>query len=275
MSSDQYLTLDGVRLRYRDEGAGPAVVLLHGWTLDLEMWEPQVEGLRERFRLLRFDRRGFGLSSGAPDIAADATDARCLCHHVGIRRAAFVGMSQGARILERLILDSPTLLACVVFDGAPDMRPGGTLTNADIPFAQLSELAKAQGLAAFRAAWAEHPLSKLLTADAGMHALLGKILDRYPGTDLLAPGPGTPMAPFVPEQVRIPAIVLNGELDLPSRRHAGDLLARALPVAERILIPQAGHIANLDNPRDYNDALVRFISAATAPSACQPPPSAR
>ncbi len=43
-SPDHYLTVEGVRLRYRDEGQGPAVLLVHGWTLDLEMWESPGRG---------------------------------------------------------------------------------------------------------------------------------------------------------------------------------------------------------------------------------------
>jgi pimeloyl-ACP methyl ester carboxylesterase len=290
MSADRYLQAAGARLRYRDEGSGPPVVLLHGWTLDLEMWEPQVQELRRRFRMVSFDRRGFGLSSGTPDIEADASDARALCHELGVRRAAFVGMSQGARILERLIVESPALVACVVFDGAPDMRPGGTLTIGDIPLAKLRKLAKTEGLAAFRSAWAEHPLSKLVTPDAGMHVLLRRILDRYPGNDLLTPAgiaavpaiAGVPTSEATPdstgatraarrsnsaaapgaftlERVQVPALVLTGELDLESRRRAADLLASLLPRAERIVIPRAGHIANLDNPRAYNGSLARFL----------------
>lgn len=292
MSADRYLQIDGARLRYRDEGGGLPVVLVHGWTLDLQMWEPQVEMLRDRFRLVRFDRRGFGLSSGAPDIEADASDARSLCRELGIARAAFVGMSQGARVLERLVVESAELIGCVVFDGAPDMRAGGNLTNADIPVMRLRELARTQGLAAFRQTWAEHPLSKLVTQDRRMHALLTEILERYPGNDLMGPGaepspesgtrpdlsvtdgppkpngpleataPPTATGPFALDRVRVPALVLNGELDLESRRRAGELMAKLLPNAERILIPRAGHMANLDNPPDYNGGVARFISRA-------------
>ena len=73
---DQYLMVEDARLRFRDEGAGPAVILLHGWTLDLEMWDPQVARLRQEFRLVRVDRRGHGFSSGTPSPARDAIENR-------------------------------------------------------------------------------------------------------------------------------------------------------------------------------------------------------
>ena len=69
IAADRHLSVPGARLRYRDEGAGPAVVFVHGWTLDLDMWEPQAP-LAAQLRLVRFDRRGFGLSSGTRPSAA-------------------------------------------------------------------------------------------------------------------------------------------------------------------------------------------------------------
>ena len=59
-SADRFLPVPGARLRFRDEGSGVALVLIHGWTLDLEMWSPQAQPLRDRFRIIRMDRRGFG-----------------------------------------------------------------------------------------------------------------------------------------------------------------------------------------------------------------------
>ncbi len=259
-SADRYLEVNGARLRYRDDGQGIPVVLIHGWALDLDMWEPQVEALRDRCRLVRFDRRGFGLSSGFPDLAADANDVLALCRHLHVERAVFVGMSQGARVLERLVQLAPESILGLVFDGAPDMRPGGTLTSADVPIARYTEVARSEGLPAFRRLWSRHPLSLLVTRDPGAHELLKKMLDRYPAKDLLHAAPAAAdSAPFRPESVRIPSLVMNGERDVESRRRAAVVLAQALPACELASIPNAGHLSNLDNPSSYNDILKRFI----------------
>jgi pimeloyl-ACP methyl ester carboxylesterase len=61
------------------------------------------------------------------------------------------------------------------------------------------------------------------------------------------------------EDIHVPALVLNGEFDLESRRLAGEALSRVLPRAERQIISGAGHLANLDNPQNYNDVLRRFL----------------
>jgi 3-oxoadipate enol-lactonase len=307
MSGDRYFEVGGARLRYRDDGDGPAVVLIHGWTLDLDMWEPQVNALSHRFRVVRFDRRGSGLSSGHPRLGEDAQDVRELCRYLGIACAAFVGMSQGARVLERLAAAEPKLVSSLVFDGAPDMRPGGTLTSNDVPLADYAALARSAGLEAVRQKWAAHALARLVTTDPQMHELLRRMISRYPGKDLdvgaaaaseagsaaasvagsaaasvAGPTAGrtasslaatsvagravseSAAAPAVVDlaSVGVPVLVLTGELDLQTRRAAGDLLASLIPAAQRAIIPRAGHLPNLDNPGAYNEALLRFLSGA-------------
>lgn len=265
MGRDRYVEINGVRLRFRDEGQGAAILMIHGWTLDLDMWEPQVRDLSRNFRIVRFDRRGFGLSSGTAGIAEDAADAQALCGHLGIRRVALVGMSQGARVLQMLVGLAPRMISSIVFDGAPDIRPGGRLTAEDIPLTRLSSLARKDGVEAFRREWAQHPLARLVTSETRARELLSVMIGRYSASDLLALNSGRGSA--APQalrsrslqMIRIPALVLNGRLDIASRRRAGNALARALNFPERALIPRAGHLPNLDNPQAYNRTLRCFL----------------
>jgi pimeloyl-ACP methyl ester carboxylesterase len=261
MDNDRFLEVTDARLRYRDEGTGPAILLIHGWSLDLDMWEPQVGDLSRTFRLIRFDRRGYGLSSGKPSLAHDAADVQALCRHLGVQRAAFVGMSQGARVLHRLAGAIPGSICCLVFDGSPDMRPGADLTAKDVPLSEYAAVLRNEGIEAFRRNWAAHPLTRLRTEDRDAHALLSRMLGRYAATDLMVP-PAEVTEIIVPprlEDIHVPALVLNGEFDLESRRLAGEALSKSLPRAERKVISDAGHLANLDNPQSYNEILRRFL----------------
>ena len=87
---DRHLDVRGARLRYRDAGHGPPVLLIHGWALDLDMWEPQLASLSRRFRVVAVDRPGFGRSTGSGSLARDVADLRTLC------RAANEVLSQAA-----------------------------------------------------------------------------------------------------------------------------------------------------------------------------------
>ncbi len=258
---DHYFAAVAANLRYRDEGSGPAVLLIHGWTLDLDMWEPQAVELSRTFRVVRFDRRGFGLSSGQPGIAADVADARALCRHLGLERVACIGMSQGARVVRDLAAVEPALMTCLVFDGSPDLRPGGTLTRDDVPRTDYRALVEAHGIDAFRRIWAEHPLARLRTKDEHARGLLRAMLSRYPGIDLREHANDTDGGadPAPPAGLRIPALVINGKYDLESRRNAGRLLAQGFPSCEQVVIPDSGHLPNLDHPGAYNTVVRSFL----------------
>ena len=259
--TDQFLSIDGARLRYRDDGGGPAVLLVHGWTLDLEMWDPQVAALRQSFRLVRLDRRGFGQSTGRPSLARDVSDIGWLCRHLGLERVALVGMSQGARVVMEYAATATTAVVCMVLDGAPDVARR-TGTEPDVPIAHYRELLRAKGIQAFRREWAMHPLAQLRTTDAGARQLLNAMIERYPGTDLAeATDDSDDAGPLVPlETVAPPALVISGQFDLRSRLDAAQRLAARLPRAERAVIPGAGHLPNLDNPDAYNRALGAFLT---------------
>jgi pimeloyl-ACP methyl ester carboxylesterase len=261
-ATDSFAEVRGARLRFRDEGAGSPVVLLHGWALDLDVWAPQAAALAPRYRVIRFDRRGFGLSGGAPSLDDDLLDLQALLDRLGVDRAALVGSSQAARVVLRAALAAPDRVACLVLDGAPDevTRGARALTADDIPLAAYRELARGSDMDSVRRDWSRHPFTRLVGGDAGARARLGEIIARYPGRDLLAPDAGPP--PRLAAQLRsiaAPALVLNGEGDTSSRLSTGALLASAVPRARRVMVPAAGHLPNLDNPTFYNAALFRFF----------------
>lgn len=259
---DDYFQSGEVRLRFRDEGEGMPVVFIHAWTVDLEIWDPQSAALAQSMRIVRFDRRGFGLSQGTPALAADCDDLRTLVDRLGLARVALVGASQGARVALSFAMQQPERVAGLVLDGPPG-EIGGPVAAGDGDFSvdEFRRLVRDGGVDAFRHAWRAHPLMKLHTTDSRMRALLDSMLARYPARDLLGPG-ATPTPRVGAEalaRVAIPALIVNGQHDTKARLRAGEQLARVLPQAKRILIPGAAHLPNLDNPAAYNEAIRSFL----------------
>lgn len=266
--ADQYLELAGARLRFRDEGRGPVVVLIHGWTLDLEMWEPQICALSASFRLIRFDRRGFGLSSGQPSLSCDLTDLQALLTHLQIERAALVGMSQGARVAIQAAALMPACVACIVLDGPPsDELTDAAGADALLPLDEYRQLVRTSGMEAFRRVWASHFYVRLRTADARVRELLKQIIARYPGRDLIGPVIDPPLAPHTPWPARnaLAVLLINGAFDSEHRLLASAALRRTLPGAEWLSVPDSGHLPNLDNPQAYNLALSKFLRKYLSP----------
>ena len=261
-SHDDHFRSGEARLRFRDEGAGPPVVFIHGWTLDLEVWNPQAAAFKGSLRVVRYDRRGFGLSEGTPGSAADGVDLGRLLDHLQLGPATLVGLSQGARVALAFALKFPERVAGLVLDGPPDeIGDPETAGDEDFSIAEYRQLVREQGVDAFRRTWRAHPLMRLHARDAAARELLDRMLARYPALDLRGPAasPAPPAGADALARLRRPVLVVNGEFDTPIRRRAGEALARTLPLAERVVVPGAGHLPNLDNTNAYNEAIQAFL----------------
>jgi len=256
---DRYLDVEGgVRLRYRDEGQGPAVLLVHGWTLDLEMWDAQVEAWRDSFRLVRLDRRGHGLSGERGTTPCDAQDLASLCRYLQLAHVAVLGMSQGVRSALAFAAAAPTVVSALILDGPPQLAH--STPEDDVPLSRYRALLRTQGIDALRREWARHPLMQLRTRDPATQALLSAMLSRYHGEDLRTPDSAAEAAELVVESITAPALVVSGEHDLPARVRAADHLCARLERGERAVIADAGHLANLDNPQAYNERCRTFLA---------------
>ena len=90
--------INDIGLAYSDDGQGPPIVFLHAFPLNRTTWEPQVAGLRDRYRVITIDLRGHG-ESDAPmwryTLDQFAEDINGLLDHLGIAQATFVGLSMG------------------------------------------------------------------------------------------------------------------------------------------------------------------------------------
>ena len=120
-----FVEVRGVRLHVRDDGprSAPAVILLHGFGGSLHTWDAWAEGLADRYRVIRFDLHGTGLSAVDPE--GDYTDGRSLqllaglMDTLGLERASLVGHSMGGRIAWRFAFEQPERLQRLVLI-APD-----------------------------------------------------------------------------------------------------------------------------------------------------------
>jgi 3-oxoadipate enol-lactonase len=148
------VTLPGARLAYQDEGDGPAVVLVHGFGLDMRMWDPQVDHLAARFRVVRYDCRGFG-ASGPFDPAigyTHAADLLSLLDYLGVERAVLAGLSFGGRIALQTALAAPgRVTGLALLDAVLDGVPWDPESAAGLD--ETARQVREHGLLAGRAAW--------------------------------------------------------------------------------------------------------------------------
>ena len=244
-------------------GAGPPLILLHGWTLDRRMWAPQVAALAGRYRLIAYDRRGFGQSGAPPDLTREPDDLHAVAAACGVTRFALVGMSQGARIALGFAARWPAPVAALVLQGSPfPAQQGETGDDEALPIAEMRRLARAGQFDALRALWGAHPLMRLHRHAAA--PLRAAMLADYTARDLTGPQTRLTIAPDALRRMAIPALIVTGEAEPPTRQSAAALLAQRLPAATRRTIAGAGHLANLDDPVAYNATLLEFLDQIRA-----------
>ena len=258
--------LNGESIYYEVSGEGTPVVLIHGWSLNLRMWDPQVSALSRRFRVIRYDRRGFGKSTGNEDITWDAEDLNALLHQLGVAKAHILGMSQGARVALQFARDHSDRVSSLILHAAP--APDGfglQWTGADrTRFDEWTTIAREQGLDAFRRVWSSHPLMAIPAGHADAKARLTELLAAYRGGRFLSPAsPSGAVAAITMDDVpriRVRTLVLVGEKEVPFLQIVARALAYYLPDARLVTVPGGGHMVNLIEPDRYNTALLDFLT---------------
>ena len=236
-------------------GDGPPLILLHGWTLDARMWQPQIAGLARGFMLVMPDRRGFGRSSAPPDLSLEAEDIARLGDFFKADRFHLAGLSQGASVALDTAARLGDRIAAVAVCGAP--LPALVERAETLDLALYQRLALEGNLPAMRADWATHPLMQARSI-AARDALAAMLAD-YDGRDLLSPSSLPDITPAVAAALAMPCLALVGEHDTPWRRACASALAAAVPQGTSAVIADAGHVANLDNPAGFDARLSEFL----------------
>ena len=269
------LPLPGARLAYQVTGDGPAVVLVHGFGLDMRMWDPQVADLAARFRVVRYDCRGFG-ASGPFDPAIGYThagDLLALLDHLAIERAVLAGLSFGGRVVMQAALAAPERVAgLILLDAVLDGVPWDPASAAALD--EASRQARARGLRAGREAWLAHPLFTAARQQPDVASSLAAMVGGYPGQHWIGHDPHQQTGPRpidALEQLVMPVLVAVGERDVPGFREMAAVLARRIPGAQYHVVTGAGHMINMEQPAAVNGLLARFLdqpppAAATAPA---------
>ena len=135
----KFVTIDGVRMHYRDEGQGPVVVLLHANYASLFMWEPWAAALRDRYRVIRLDLPAHGLTG--PEPSGNYTLARIqrlferFVDERGLDKFTVVGTSIGGTVAMRYAADHPERIERLVLisPGSLEKRVRGRKTPANVP----------------------------------------------------------------------------------------------------------------------------------------------
>lgn len=253
--------INGLNVRFDDAGprSGPVVVMSNSLAADLTMWDDQVTGLADRFRVVRYDTRGHGGTDATPgDYSLDllCDDVTGLLDHLDIARAHFVGLSLGGMIGQRLTQRAPDRLKsvtlCATFCEAPhDMWDERARIARSGGFETLIEPTLERWLTpGFRDARPEVAarVRRMIagTSPAGYAGCACAIRDMRIET--------------AADQIRLPCLVVAGEKD-PSATLAGmKALHSRIAGAEFASVPDASHLFTVEKPQQAARILRGFLN---------------
>jgi len=257
------ISANGIDINYTVEGEGPWLVMSHSLACDLHMWDEEAKRLSKRYKVLRYDTRGHG-KSGAPAAAYTlellADDLHGLLAALGVKSPHFVGLSMGGMIGQTYALKYPGVFRSLALCDTSSRYP-----------------AEAAGL------WAD----RIKTVETeGMEPLVASTLARWFTEPFRKTRPevvekvanmirNTPAAGYagcchaIPKinltarlkEIRCPSLVIVGRDDAGTPVAMAEDIHHALPGSKLVIIAEAAHLSNLEQPDAFNRALGDFVDA--------------
>lgn len=258
--------INGLEIHYEDLGSltSPPIVLIHGFPFSHEMWRPQIELLKSKYRVIAYDVRGHGKSDvgdGQYLIEFFVDDLIALLDHLKIEKTILCGLSMGGYTALRAVERNPERFSVpILCDTASEadtneakLRRGATITAV-----------KRNGVKAFAETFVKAVFApESLETRGDTVRLIREIIESTSpvgicGT-LLALAARTETTSALPN-MKLPTLILVGELDKLTPPAISQMMHSKLPNSELNIISRAAHLCNLENPTDFNRHLLTFLN---------------
>ena len=251
---------NGLEIAYERVGDGPPLVFVHGAASDARMWQPQLAALADEFTVVAWDEPGAGRSSDVPSDFGLADYSECLAALIDALNsgpAHVAGLSWGGTVALELYRHHPGLVATLIL---VDTYAGwkGSLPEEEVR-------ARLEGLRQMLTAPAGEfdptlpglfggdppaefvPLLEAMASDVRPESMRTSLL-------LMAEADQRDLLP----RIAVPTLLIWGELDARSPLDVARQLERAIPDTKLVVIPDVGHMSNLERPELFNDAVREF-----------------
>jgi len=250
------LDRDGVNLYFEVHGDGPPLLLTHGFSATSQMWRGQIEPFSKHYKLIIWDMRGHGQSDYPEDLAAyseahTVADMAALLDAVGAERAIVGGLSLGGYMsLAFHLAHRDRVEALLIIDTGPGYRKDEPREGWNQNALRTAERYETEGLTRLARGSVEMRTSTHRNAEGLAKAARGMLTQKDARVINSLP------------DIAAPSLVVVGANDTPFLA-ASDYMAAKIPGAQKVIIPDAGHAANIDQPEAFNTAVLGFLSGST------------
>ncbi len=259
-----YAAVKGTRLFYEVRGQGRPLVLIHGGLMDRRMWDGQFELFAEKYKVIRYDVRGYGKSDKAVGKYSHVDDLLGLLDALGIRKACLLGLSLGGQIALDFALEHPDrvdalILAGGAVTGFPYKYPADFLAKYTAVF----QAAKAGDLDKGVEKTLELPFFIPAKPDSAlvnrMRPMLRENFPAWTTSEGQAVWPEPPAYKRI-ENISVPTLILLGDKDSSSILDCGASLAARIKGARKEIVRGAAHHVNMEQPAEFNRLVLDFLA---------------
>jgi pimeloyl-ACP methyl ester carboxylesterase len=246
------LDRDGVKIHYEVHGAGPAILLTHGYSSTAEMWKGQIAPLSKSHTLILWDMRGHGQSDSPDDPSmyseeATVADMAAILDATGARDAVIGGLSLGGYMsLAFHLKHSGRVRALLIVDTGPGFKNDAAREDWNKYAHKSAERFERDGIASLKSQSPERTLAHHRSAKGLALAARGMLTQRDAGVIASLP------------DIKVPSLVVVGANDTGFLK-AADYMEAKIPGAAKLVIADAGHAANIDQPEIFNAAVLAFL----------------
>ena len=262
---------NGTQLYYEVMGEGHPLVLIHGGYMDLRMWDDQFAVFAERYRVIRYDVRGFGKSELPQVPYADREDLRALLTALGVEKTYLLGLSLGGEIALDFTLDYPDMVDALILVGSPipgypieQMFTREQLYQEMARWQPFEEAAKKRDRAAMVDILMQNPTlvptSDYPEARERVRRNLSEysfvwVTDRAPRQELEPPAYGRL------HEISVPTLIIVGADDHFQLLKSADKFEQDIPNMKRVDIAGTHHMPNMEKPEEFNRVVLEFLTA--------------
>lgn len=258
------------QIYYEERGKGEPLLLLHGHSLDRRMWDLQWKAFSKHYHVVRMDFRGYGQSSEQREDLqmTHADDVLTLMDSLHIQRAHIVGLSMGAFVAGDLLAMHPErLITCTMASGGirSSKGPGEPMTaeesaRRDTEIAALKE----KGVEQMKREWTEQLISSGGSQRERMRPGLTQMIQDWTAWQPLHKEVRLFYAKeawqrFVSQANTVPTLCIRGENELKGKKSKPREL-QYLEKGRYIVIPDCGHMLNMERPEEFNNAILHFLT---------------
>lgn len=268
-----YLETNGAKLYYEVAGDGYPVVLIHAGVADHTMWDEQMGPFTQKYRVIRYDTRGFGKSITEDVECSEHRDLYDLLKHLGIKRAHLVGNSRGGTIALDFALENPEMVSALVLVAAGLSGFTPPIEPTDIEKALWEQEEKSwdagdwEGVAAIDVQmWADGPGQPAGRAPESVRERMRKMCLNTYNTQKVEgkPQPLDPPAVGRLDEVKVPTLIMFGDLDTSGTPMTSEQMAKGIKGSKKIVYPGVAHMVSMEIPDEFNRVVLGFLEEVDA-----------